>query len=83
LVANDDVVLLSEQIDELSLGFVSPLQSNHTSRGHSIPQGKSLSSKETEAGTISRPKNPSKLAIKDADLRRVKRARHQVVMRSA
>jgi hypothetical protein len=40
LIPNDDVMLLGEQINELAFGFVAPLQSNHASRGHRIPQYK-------------------------------------------
>ena len=34
LVADDDIVLLGEQIDDLALGLVAPLQSDHTRGRH-------------------------------------------------
>ena len=37
VVANDHVVLGGEDIDDLSLGLVAPLQTDDTSAGHGLP----------------------------------------------
>ena len=34
LIADDDVVLFGEQVDDLALGLVAPLQSDHASSRH-------------------------------------------------
>jgi hypothetical protein len=34
LVSNDEVVLAGENVDDLALGFVAPLQTNNASAGH-------------------------------------------------
>ena len=34
LVADDDVVLVGQQVDELALGLVAPLQTDHASNAH-------------------------------------------------
>src|SRR4029079_14855550 len=68
LVADNDVVLLSQQIDELALGFVAPLQTNDTSSGHNRPQkstGKSVWRSDETQGS-------AKLVIKDGRRARVK-----------
>ena len=42
LVADDDIVLLGEQIDDLPLGFVAPLQSDDTRGRHCDAPGEFL-----------------------------------------
>ncbi len=37
LIADDDVVLFGEQVYELALGLVAPLQADHTGSGHDTP----------------------------------------------
>ena len=34
LIANDDIMPVAEKVDNLSLGFIAPLQTNHASRRH-------------------------------------------------
>ena len=36
LIADDDVVLVGQQIDDFPLGFVTPLQTDHRGGGHEI-----------------------------------------------
>jgi len=50
-VTNDDVMTLGQQIDDLPLGFVSPLQTDHASSRH----GKALTI--SECSKASKPDN--------------------------
>ena len=36
LITDDDVVLFGQQVDDLPFGFIAPLQTDHTSRGHRL-----------------------------------------------
>ena len=37
VVADDEVVVVGEEVDDLALGLVAPLEANHTRRGHTGP----------------------------------------------
>jgi hypothetical protein len=56
LVANDDVVLVAEQIDDFPFRLISPLKTHHTRRTHSgtSPSLSSRPSKVTWCGKVPR-----------------------------
>jgi hypothetical protein len=58
LVADDDFVLIGQQVDEFSLGFVSPLQPNDTGNAHRRTSRSSKAGRGPSAATQS-PLNPT------------------------